>query len=109
MTDICVAREGEHVKVTPGPELTAREALLIRSALKLKADGAREIVFDMSGAKTLDYAGLCLLIAAHNSMRATGGTVRLVGLSNDIFKLLQGMRLADRLNAAPASGGGADD
>ena len=108
MADTCITREGEQVKVTLGQELTAREIPLIQSELKQKAAGVREIVFDMSAAKTLDHAGLCLLIAAQNSMQAAGGAVRLFGLSNDIFKLLQGMRLADRLNAAPASVGGAD-
>ncbi|MCL2102856.1 MAG: STAS domain-containing protein, partial [Syntrophorhabdaceae bacterium] len=74
----------------------------IQLALKQEmAEGANEIVFDLSGTESLDSAGICLLIAACNSMYTVGGTVRLVGLSNDIFKLLKGMKLADCLNAAP--------
>jgi len=103
--DFGITKEGGRAKVILQRELTAEEVPQIQLALKQEvAEGAREIVFDLSEAESLDSAGICLLVAACNSMYVVGGVVRLIGLSNDIFKMLQGMRLADRLNAAPASG-----
>jgi len=104
MTDSGITREGGQAKVTLLHELTAEEVPLIQLALKQEVDeGANEIVFDLSETESLDSAGICLLIAACNSMYEIGGTVQLIGLSDDIFKLFQGMRLADCLNAVPAS------
>lgn len=109
MADSEVTREGGQAKVALPRELIAEEVPLIQQALKQEvAEGADEIVFDLSETESLDSAGICLLIAACNSMSMIDGAVRLIGLSEDILKLLQGMRLADSLNAAPASGEGSN-
>ena len=109
MADLGITRDGGQAKVALPRELTASEVPLYQPALKQEVDGdAREIVFDMSETESLDCAGICLLLAAYNSMQEVGGTVRLIGLSDDIYKMLQGMKLADRLNAASASGEGSN-
>jgi anti-anti-sigma regulatory factor len=48
----------------------------------------------------LDSTGIGLLIAARNSIAAKGGTLRVQAVSQDIFKLLQNMRLVSRLNVS---------
>ena len=107
MTDSGVTMEDGQAKVMLPRELTAEKVPVIQLALKQEvAEGASEIVFDLSETESLDSAGICLLVAACNSMQAIDGTVRLIGLSDDIFKLLRGMRLADCLSAVPASGEG---
>jgi len=104
MADSEVTREGGLAKVTLPQELTAKEVPLILQALKQEvAEGASEIEFDLSETESVDSAGICLLVAACNSMYTIDGTVRLIGLSNEIFKLLQGMKLADCLNVIHAS------
>ncbi|MCL1926031.1 MAG: STAS domain-containing protein [Syntrophorhabdaceae bacterium] len=109
MADSEVIRENGRAKVILPQELIAEEVPQIRQALKQEiAEGADEIVFDLSETESVDSVGICLLIAACNSMSMVEGTVRLIGLSEDILKLLQGMRLADSLNAAPASGEGSN-
>ena len=62
--------------------------------------GAREVVFDLTNTAMLDSSGMGLLIAAANSLAASGGKVRVTNVCPDIFRLLQSMRLTARLNVS---------
>lgn len=92
-------REGNTVTCTLGPTLTATDVPPLQEILKQERDsGAKEFVFNLAATTTLDSTGIGLLIAAHNSLSAVGGCIRLGHVSPDIYKLLQSMRLVDRLN-----------
>lgn len=62
--------------------------------------GARQLVFDLSNTTMLDSSGMGLLIAAANSVVPQGGNIRVTNVAPDIFRLLQSMRLATRLNVS---------
>jgi anti-anti-sigma factor len=55
--------------------------------------GIRELVIDLSGVRMVDSSGLGLLIAAHNSLRKTGGTFAVIHASEDILALFRSMRM----------------
>ena len=98
-----IVRKGGKVLVTLQTKLTAKEVPKLQPALKKEiADGGREIVFDLASTTTLDSTGIGLLIAANNSLAPLQGAIRLINVSSDILKLLQSMRLVDRLHATAA-------
>ena len=98
-----LSRDDAELHVGLGEKLTAVEVQTLQPALKAAlADGALQLVFDLAATTTLDSSGIGLLIAANNSVTARGGAVRLDNVCCDIMKLLQTMRLADRLHATVA-------
>lgn len=100
MTDFEIIRDGKQARVKLQQKLTAVETPALQPALKQEiVAGIHEFVFDLSGMVTLDSTGIGLLIAVNNSLAAVQGTMRLINVSPDILKLLQTMRLVDRLHA----------
>ena len=82
-------------------DLTAVLVAGLQADLKEKlSKGAREVVFDLAHTVMLDSSGMGLLIAAANSLAPSGGKVRVINVSPDIFRLLQSMRLTARLNVS---------
>ena len=85
------------------------EAPALQAALKQEiAQGVKEIEFDLAKTRSLDSTGIGLLIAASNSLTALQGSVRLTQVAPSLLKLLQGMRLVERLHAVAAAKEGAD-
>jgi anti-anti-sigma factor len=90
-------------------KLTAVEAPALQAALKQEiAAGSRTIVFDLRATTTLDSTGIGLLIATSNTLATMQGAIRLQNVAPDILKLLQHMRLADRLHATATATGEAN-
>ena len=81
--------------------LTASIIPDLQGALKNEiTQGAGEIVFDLQKVSMLDSSGIGLLIATLNSLSAQQGTVKVLNVSPDIFRLLESMHLAARLNVS---------
>jgi anti-anti-sigma factor len=100
MTGFEISRDGGRARVTLLENLTATEVPELQPALKQDlAAGVREIVFDLARTVSLDSTGIGLLIAANNSLAPMQGAIRLINVSPDILKLLQSMRLVNRLHA----------
>jgi anti-sigma B factor antagonist len=82
-------------------DLTAPLVPELQAGLKeVLSKGARELVFDLGDTAMLDSSGMGLLIAAANSLGRSGGKVRVTNVSPDILRLLQSMRLVNRLNVS---------
>jgi anti-anti-sigma factor len=100
MTDFEITHGSGQVRVTLREKLTAAEVPMLQPALKQEINsGVREIVFDLDKMVSLDSTGIGLLIAGYNSLEEMQGSIRLINVSPDILKLLQSMRLVDRLHA----------
>jgi anti-sigma B factor antagonist len=98
-----ITRDGGQARVTLGAKLTAAEVTELQPVLKQEiVAGVREIVFDLAETTALDSTGIGLLIAANNSLAPVQGAIRLINLTPDLVKLLQSMRLVDRLHATAA-------
>ncbi len=103
MTDTGITRDGKNALVALGVKLTAIEVPSLQASLKQElAAGVTLIVFDLAKTTTLDSTGIGLLVAANNSLATVQGKVRMVNVCADILKLLQSMRLVDRLQASSA-------
>lgn len=84
-------------------DLTALVVPGIGHELKeMVAQGARELVFDLTNTSMLDSSGIGLLIAAANTVAPKAGSVKVNNASSEIFRLLQSMRLVARLNVSQA-------
>jgi anti-anti-sigma factor len=93
-TKFAVTREGEKVTVKPGTDVIASELAEFRPVLKtIVNDGAMELVIDLDGVAMIDSMGIGLIIAAHNSLKKSGGRLEAVNLSKDIHTLFKHMRL----------------
>jgi len=101
MSAVTMQSENTELRITVGVKLTAADVPAIQTQLKQEiSSGVRNMVFDMKETASLDSTGIGLLVAANNSLTAAKGSLRIVNVSSDIFKLLQSMRLAGRLNAS---------
>ncbi len=92
-------------QITIAGDLTAATISNLQPALRKVLDqGAAELVFDLPNTVMLDSSGIGLLIAAANTLARRGGRIRVTNVSADIFRLLQMMRLVDRLHATGRPG-----
>jgi anti-anti-sigma factor len=87
--------QGAHSTVfTPETDVVASNAQELRTTLfECIAGGQYHIAIDLQHVAMVDSSGLGVLIAAHNSIKAQGGALRLTNVSPDIVRLLQVMRL----------------
>ncbi len=100
-----IAVQDRQCQVTLTGDLTAATIPELQPALRSVLDqGANELVFDLRNAVLLDSSGIGLLIAAANTTARRGGKVRVTNVSDDILRLLQMMRLVERLNASGPAG-----
>src|ERR1051326_3174623 len=81
-----IAPTGQDIVAATVPELRSK----MQEALK---EGARDLVVDLFEVQMVDSTGIGLLIAAHNSLRALGGTLAVIHASADILELFQTMRM----------------
>ncbi|WP_162601473.1 STAS domain-containing protein [Occallatibacter savannae] len=94
-------REQEDVLIRLDGNLTALVVPDLQAELKnLLTEGIRRLTFDLAETAMLDSTGIGLLIAATNTAMRTGGELRVINASPEIFRLLQNMRLTARLNVS---------
>jgi anti-sigma B factor antagonist len=93
-----IERSGDQARIKPSNKLTAVEIPDFQEALRQELDaGVRSIIFDLSDTTILDSSGIGLLIAAKNSLARVDGAFSVIHASPPVLKLLQRMRLINRL------------
>ncbi len=110
MPGFTIEREPNLCRVVLRGNLTAALVPDLQAALRQELAGElEELVVDLSRAAMLDSSGIGLLIATSNSLATRPGKrFRVTGASEDIFHLLQSMRLVSRLNVTRRDGETAD-
>jgi anti-sigma B factor antagonist len=104
MSNVQLVQESNSIWTIVKDELTATAVPDLQGKLKQAlAKDARDIVFDLQHVRTIDSAGIGLLLAAKNSVIARQGSLRLVNVPCTVFTLLNSMRLVDSLGAERAS------
>jgi anti-sigma B factor antagonist len=68
--------------------------------LEAMEEGVNEVEFDFAKTVVIDSTGIGFLIATYNSLTKRNGVVRVVLVSEDIYRLLQSMRLEKRLSVS---------
>ena len=98
MSEFEVKLDGDKMTVVLSGDLTASVASHLKPVLqKSLTEGAGEVTFDLGQTVIIDSTGIGLLIATYNTLAKKSGAVRVVLASDDIYRLLQSMRLETRL------------
>jgi anti-anti-sigma factor len=85
--------------VQPEGDLVAGRLPVFRSRLReLVASGVLHLMVDLTGVQSVDSAGIGLLVAAHNSLKKSGGELAVIHASRDILDLLRTMRIHQHFN-----------
>lgn len=101
MTEFELKRDGDRVRLELQGDFTAAVVPQAKSALlKAMEEGAMEVEFDFGKTVVIDSTGIGFLIATYNSLAKRGGVIRVVLASEDIYRLLQSMRLEKRLSVS---------
>ena len=96
-----IERTAAASRVTLAGDFTAALADSLRLALQKELDaGVTRVVFDLTQTVMLDSMGIGLLIATYNSLSGRQGRVVVENVSEGVLKLLQCMRLVQRLNVS---------
>ncbi len=89
-----VKKKAEIHVVQPGADVVAFMADdFKRNLLQLVNQGIPEVVIDFAGVDIVDSVGLGVVIATHNSLSNSGGKLKVINVSNDIYHLFKSMRL----------------
>lgn len=101
MAEVEIRRIDAVTTVTPRENLTLSIAEELRPRLLQDlAEGVSQVVFDLRGTEVVDSSGIGLLIATHNSLNKTGGSLEVVGVSPEIMNLFKAMRLDRHFSVA---------
>lgn len=91
------AKKNKNIKkktIKPGKNIVAPMTNgLKKQILSFINQGAKEITVDFSGVEDLDSKGLGLLIAANNSLKITGGKLKIKHVSKNMYKFFHTIHL----------------
>jgi len=88
----------ETVVVNPAGDLVAARLQDLRTQLReTVSGGVKHLILDFSKVYMVDSSGIGLLIAAHNSMRKSGGSLAVIHASREIVDLFRSMGLTHHL------------
>ena len=87
-------RNGSEVAVILGGDLVASTVADTRNQFKqILAEGVTGVAVDLSRVYIIDSQGIGLLVALHNSLEKSGGTLAVTNASAEIVELFKSMRL----------------
>ena len=102
MTDVQVIQTGAQATIILGGKLAAANVPTLKSELKrLIGAGVTSLLVDCAQLTLLDSTGIGCLVAAHNSLAKTNGTLALNQVPADIHELLCTLRLDRRMRISP--------
>jgi anti-anti-sigma factor len=94
MNDETISQEASAAVVHPEGDLVAANLPVLRTKLReMAATGIRQLTLDLAATQMVDSSGIGLLIAAHNSLKKTGGGLTVIHASKDILDLFRTMRI----------------
>lgn len=89
-----VSRDGERATVQPQGAVAAAGAEELKAQLaRLVGDGVVHLTLDFGQVLMVDSMGIGVVIAAFNSVRNCGGSLKVVNLPTDVGSLFHTMRL----------------
>ena len=90
-----IIREDNKAVLRPGGDnIVAATIPALRAKMRaIVEEGVQELVIDLTDVRMVDSSGIGLLIAAHNSLRKSGGTLAVIQASAEILELFRTMRM----------------
>lgn len=94
MLNITEVRTGNMCVLSIEGELVATTLNAVKNKVKeLIGAGVNSITFDMTQSEAIDSAGIGFIAAAHNSLVKSGGNLKLIGLSKDMYDFFVCLRM----------------
>ncbi len=92
---------GTEAVIQPDVDLVSTALPALRSEIReMVNSGVQHLTVDLAKVRMVDSSGLGLLIAAHNSLKKTGGSLAVVQASEDILRLFKTMRIHQHFSVA---------
>lgn len=89
-----ITKTGTDITVKPGKNIIASLADELRAELHaLVKEKPEQITIDMTGVEMVDSVGVGVMIAIHNSLTKSGGTLKIKNADKNIKNLFSTMRL----------------
>ncbi len=89
-----ITKSADGAILRPGADVVAESQSTLRSDMRdLVASGVKNLTVDLADVRMIDSSGLGLLIAAHNSLRKSGGQLSLIHATHDLLELFRTMRM----------------
>ncbi len=89
-----ITKEDKQTTIKPGQDVVASMTNDFKAELQsLIQDSPETLIIDLEGVEMVDSVGIGVMIATHNSLLKTGGTIQVVNVAEDIFNLFSTMRL----------------
>ncbi len=80
--------------ITPGRDLIASMADEFRAEMNsLLQESPKEIQIDLSGVEMVDSSGISIITTSHNTIKKSGGMLRITNATSDIANLFSVMNL----------------
>lgn len=99
-----VKEKAEPHVVQPGADIVASMADDFKSnLLQMVEKGIPELIIDFTGVDIVDSVGLGVVIATHNTLSNSGGKLKVINVSNDIYQLVKIMRLDQHFEVRQAA------
>ncbi len=94
MLNFTEERTGKNCVLAIEGELVATTLDTVKNKVKeLIGGGVNTITFDMTRSEAIDSAGIGFIAAAHNSLVKSGGNLKLIGLSKDMYDFFVCLRM----------------
>lgn len=94
MLNISEQRDGKSCLLSIEGELVATTLDNVRKKVKeLIVDGVVLLTIDMNRSNAIDSAGIGFIAATHNSLEKNNGTLKLTGLSKDMYDFFVSLRM----------------
>ena len=89
----------------PGRDIVASMADAFRKDLLSEvAEGVKKLTIDLDGVEMVDSVGIGVLVATHNSLSKSGGSMAVSNVCEDLCRLFRTMRLDQHFEVTPAKG-----
>jgi anti-sigma B factor antagonist len=99
MDQFVILKDNSNLTVTLQTNLTVQIVPDLQTLFKEEIkNGITKIILDLSKVTIMDSSGIGLIIALCNSINEIKGTLNVTNVEKEIFKMLQLMRLVNRLN-----------
>ncbi len=92
-----IVNQGNKTIIKPGMDVVASMAEDFKSELlSVINESSSEVVIDLEGVEMVDSVGIGVIIAAHNTVKQSGGNLAVINVAKDVYGLFTTMRLNRR-------------
>ena len=98
-----IVNDGNQTIIKPGTDVVASMAETFKRELLSMINASQGlVVIDFSDVEMVDSVGICVIIAAHNTLNQAARELKVINVTKDIFGFFTTMRLNRRFSVEEA-------